>query len=75
MIQLEGLSTLQRELAQRIWEIQDHDALVEFVQSLPRSVAIEAHTVIQMIIIEGMEQEEIGDMIEANKVIERIRAC
>jgi len=75
MVRLEGLSVLQRELAERIWEIQDHDALIEFVRSLPRSVAIEAHTVIQLMIIESMDQEELNDMAEANEVIERIRSC
>lgn len=75
MIQLEGLSALQRELAQRIWEIQDHNELMEFVRSLPRSVAIEAHTVIQMILMAQIDEEDLGDMSEANAVIERVRSC
>lgn len=75
MIRLEGLSSLQRELAQRIWEIQDHDELMEFVRSLPRSVAIEAHTVIQMILMAQIDEEDLGDMSEANAVIERVRSC
>lgn len=75
MIQLEGLSVLQRELAQRIWEIQDHDELMEFVRGLPRSVAIEAHTVIQMILMAQIDEEDLGDMAEANAVIERVRSC
>lgn len=75
MIQLKGLSMLQRELAERIWEIQDQEELMEFVKSLPRSVAIEAHTVIQMIILEHIDKEDLGDMTEAHTVIERIRSC
>lgn len=75
MIRLEGLSALQRELAQHIWEIQDHDELIKFVRCLPRSVAVEAHTVIQMILIAQIEEEDLGDMAEAKAAIDRVRSC
>jgi uncharacterized membrane protein len=75
MISLEGLTPMQQNLAQRIWEIEDQAQLTEFVQSLPRSVARQAYVVIQLMLLAAIDQEELGDMQEAHDVIERIRAC
>lgn len=75
MIRLEGLTPLQHELAQRIWQIEDHGQLIEFVQSLPRSVACQAYVVIQLMLLESLDQEDLGDMQESRELIERIRQC
>lgn len=75
MIKLEGLTPMQQHLARRIWEIDNQDQLVEFVQGLPRSVARQAWVIIQIMILEGLDQEDLGDMAEAHEVIERIRSC
>jgi uncharacterized membrane protein len=75
MIRLEGLTPMQQHLARRIWEIEDQTRLAEFVQSLPRSIAHQAYVVIQLMILEAMDQEDLGDMQEANDLIQRIRSC
>jgi len=75
MIQLEGLTPLQRDLAQKIWEIEDQEHLVEFVQSLPRSVAQHAYVVIQLMILAAWDNEDLGDMAEARELLQRVRPC
>lgn len=75
MIQLEGLSPMQVHLARRIWEIETQEQLVEFVQGLPRSVAQQAYVVIQLMLLAGIEQEDLGDMTEAREVLARIQSC
>ena len=75
MIQLEGLSPMQVHLARRIWEIETQDQLVKFVQGLPRSVAQQAYIVIQLMLLAGIEQEDLGDMTEARELLARIQSC
>ena len=75
MIQLEGLSPMQVHLARRIWEIETQDQLVEFVQSLPRSVARQAHVIMDLMLLAAIEQEDLGDMSEAREVLARIQSC
>lgn len=75
MIELKGLSPLQQHLARKIWEIDDHDRLVRFVQSMPQAVARQAWVVIQLMILEAMDHEDLGDMAETQELLERIRSC
>ena len=42
MIELTGLSPLQRELAERIWQMDSMEQIVAWIQTMPRSVALQA---------------------------------
>ena len=75
MIQLEGLTPLQVELAQRMWQMDSMDEIVAWVQMMPRSVALQAYVVMQMIIAAEIDREAESDVSMAAALIERIRSC
>ena len=75
MIQLEGLTPLQVELAQRMWQMDSMDEIVAWVQMMPRSVALQAYVVMQMIIAAEIDRQAEDDVSVAAAVIERIRSC
>lgn len=50
MITIEGLSPLQRDIADRIWSLDTQQEVQQFVTTLPRSLKREAWTVMNMII-------------------------
>jgi hypothetical protein len=75
MIELVGLTPLQRDLAEKIWQIEDQEHLVEFVKSLPRSVAQHAYVVIQLMLLEAWDDEDLGDMAEARELLRRVNPC
>ena len=75
MIELEGLTPLQCELAERMWNMESMDEIVAWVQMMPRSVALQAYIVMQMIIAAQIDHEAEDDVSAAAAIIERIRAC
>ena len=75
MIELTGLSPLQRELADRMWQMESIDDIVAWVNSMPRSVALQAYIVMQMIIAAEIDRAAESDVSMAAALIERIRAC
>jgi len=75
MIELTGLSSLQRELAERMWNMESMDEIVAWVQSMPRSVALQAYIVMQMIIAAEIDRQAEDDLSAANAIIDRIRSC
>ena len=75
MIQLEGLTPLQVELAQRMWQMESIDEIVTWVNTMPRSVALQAYIVMQMIIAAEIDRAAEDDLSVARDLIERIRAC
>jgi hypothetical protein len=75
MIELTGLSPLQRELAERMWNMESMDEIVAWVQSMPRSVALQGYIVMQMIIAAWIDHEAEDDLSAANAIIDRIRSC
>ena len=75
MIELTGLSPLQRELADRMWQMDSRDEIVAWGQSMPRSVALQAYIVMQMIIAAEIDRAAEDDVTMAAALIERIRAC
>jgi hypothetical protein len=75
MIELTGLSPLQRELADRMWQMESIDDIVAWVNSMPRSVALQAYIVMQMIIAAEIDQAAEDDVSVARDIIERIRSC
>jgi len=75
MIELNGLSPLQRELAERMWNMESMEDIVAWVQTMPRSVALQAYVVMQMIIAAEIDRQAEDDVSAAQAIIERIRAC
>jgi hypothetical protein len=75
MIELTGLSPLQRELAERMWNMESMDEIVAWVQMMPRSVALQAYIVMQMIIAAEIDRQAEDDLSAAQAIIERIRSC
>ena len=75
MIQLEGLTPLQVELAQRIWQMESMEEIVAWIQMMPRSVALQAYIVMQMIIAAEIDRAAEDDVSVARGIIERIRSC
>lgn len=73
-IELEGLSPVQQELADRIWGLDTSEEIVAFFNSLPRSLVHDAYVVYHMMIWAGWDQTDLGEMIEANAVIDYIRS-
>jgi hypothetical protein len=65
-IQIQGLSPLQRDLADRIWSMDTEDQVQEFVSTLPRSLKREAWVVMQMIIASELDnQMEVSPDVQA----------
>jgi hypothetical protein len=75
MIELTGLSPLQRELADRMWNMESMEEIVAWVQTMPRSVALQAYIVMQMIIAAEIDRQAEDDLSAAQAIIERIRSC
>ena len=75
MIELTGLSPLQRELADRMWQMDSIDEIVAWVNAMPRSVALQAYIVMQMIIAAEIDRVAESDVSMAAAVIDRIRSC
>ena len=75
MIELTGLSPLQKELAERIWQMDSMEQIVAWIQTMPRSVALQAYVVMQMIIAAEIDRAAEDDVSVARDIIERIRSC
>ena len=75
MIELRGLSPLQQELAERMWNMESMEDIVAWVQTMPRSVALQAYIVMQMIIAAEIDRQAEDDVSAAQAIIERIRSC
>lgn len=75
MIQLDGLTPLQQELADRIWHMDTREEIVAWVATMPRSVAQQAWIVMQMIIAAQIDEATELDVTEARAVLDRIRSC
>jgi len=75
MIELTGLSPLQRELAERMWNMNSMEEIVAWIQMMPRSVALQAYVVMQMIIAAEIDRQAEDDLSAAQAIIERIRSC
>ena len=68
-IEIPGLSPLQIELANRIWEMESMEQVLAFFDTLPRSLKVEAYVVYQMILLAWQDEEPVGDMTEAKELI------
>lgn len=70
MITIEGFNSLQRKLADEIWEMDTKEQLLEWFEHLPMSLKHDAHVVMQMIMLEVIDQGVSDDDLSlAEKVI------
>ena len=75
MIRLEGLTPLQVELCDKIWGMETQEEIVEWFNSLPRSLQITAHAMLMMITAELLDQEEftVSDLEPVRNILEQYR--
>jgi hypothetical protein len=58
-----------------MWNMESMDEIVAWVQTMPRSVALQAYVVMQMIIAAEIDRQAEDDLSAAQAIIERIRSC
>lgn len=73
MIEIEGFSKHQREIADIIWGFEDMNDVVSWFETLTRAELIEAHVVYYMILYAVLDDGPMDSMKEANQIIDRIR--
>jgi hypothetical protein len=74
MIKLEGLTRLQQDLCDQIWNMESHEQLVSWFDMLPKSLAHEAYVMIQMIYLAALDDEPIEDFSAAQQVVNAIKS-
>lgn len=72
MIQIQGLTPMQKELCDKIWSMDSQDEIIAWINTLPRSVAFQAYVMMQMIIQSALDEADLGDMSEARAVIDHV---
>jgi hypothetical protein len=75
MIELEGLTPLQCELAERIWNMETMQEIQAWIHMMPRSVATQAYIVLQMMLAAEIDRAAEDDLSAAQAIIESIRSC
>lgn len=73
MIQLNGLTRAQRAMCDIIWSLDTQDEIIDWFNTLPDWQAREAHVLMKLMILEQLDQEDLGEMSEALAVIDRIK--
>ena len=73
MIQIHGLNLAQRKMCDKIWSMDGTEELMEWFDSLTMTQKFQAYCMIELISLEVMEQDELGDMKQARSLINRIR--
>lgn len=64
MITIEGLSELQRELADQIWQCDSQEEVAEFISRLPRRLRAQARVVHELMIAAVIDQHmEVTDAV------------
>jgi len=72
-LEIEGLSPLQQEIADRIWRLDTPEQITEFFSSIPRSLLHDAYVVHQMMVWACRDSFEPDDYDLATQAIERVR--
>lgn len=73
-MEIEGLSPLQKELADRIWSLETPDQVASFFDNLPRNLLHDAYVVYRMIIYAFLDEQDLRDCAEAKTVIDHVRS-
>ena len=72
IIQIEGLSPVQIELANRMWELEDVIDIDNYIQMLPKRLRGQARFVREMMIAAALDQYD-GDVDLAKSVIDSVK--
>jgi hypothetical protein len=70
MIELNNLTPLQKDIADKIWSLDGMDSVDMFISTLPRSLKLEAEVIKHMMIAAAMDMVEDTDLAE--QVLARI---
>jgi hypothetical protein len=73
IIRLEGLTPLQAELADRIWQLQSQAEVSAWLGELPRSLRQQAQSLLYLITVECIDQDPLEDLSEAQAVIASVK--
>jgi hypothetical protein len=70
MITIEGLTELQRDIADRLWSLDTTEDVEEYISTLPKSLRRQAWTVMTMIIAAELDQvmeitDEVSDYLHS----------
>ena len=72
-LQIQGLTTLQRAIADMLWRLDTTEEIVEWFGTLPANIVPIAHSVMSMMVYEQIDQTPIEDFSDAQEVIDYIR--
>jgi hypothetical protein len=75
MIEIYGLTPIQRELAEIMWSMDSEEAVVTWMNSLPtKRLRAQAYSIYTLILIEAIDEEfDPEDMCLAEAVIESVK--
>ena len=73
-MKIENFSPLQSELANKIWACETPEQVTALFDSLPKSLLHDAYVVYRMIIYAYLDEQDLGDMTEAQETIDYIRS-
>ncbi len=74
MIQIQGLSRQQVELADRMWSMEDMSEVNEFIELLPKRLRGQARVVRELMIAAAIDSEmDNCDLSLAKEVIDKLR--
>jgi hypothetical protein len=57
MPMIQGLTRLQKELCEKIWQCHSEQAVHDLIRSLPKKLRSQAQTLTTLIIIESIDEE------------------
>lgn len=75
MIQLTGLTRAQQAMCDIIWSMDTQDEIIDWFNTLSADSAQQAHVLMKLMILEQLDQQDLGDMSEAQAVIAHIRGA
>jgi hypothetical protein len=74
MISLTGLTPLQRELCEIIWNLESTEEIAEWFATLDTTVRPIAHVMLQMIMFEYFDSAPLEDLSQAQEIIQHIQS-
>jgi hypothetical protein len=74
MISLTGLTPLQRELCETIWNLESTEEIAEWFATLDITVRPIAHVMLQMIMFEYFDSAPLEDLSQAQEIIHHIQS-
>jgi hypothetical protein len=73
MLQIPNLSPLQRAICDMLWSMDNKDDIVDWINTLPEDIVPVAHTMLNLMVYEIIDQNPIEDFSESQEIIDRIQ--